>query len=179
MKLLYARRGNFGGSKAVYALLEYLVALEYGIPMPEVRKHSTGKPYFPERPDIHFSLSHTKTHVLCAVSDSPVGVDIETVRSIRPGVPERVCTPSELLIFDFFDLWVLKESFIKLSGNTNTPLKSICFSRAGEAIIAQDLRVRSRHYDTVPGCAAAVCSLDDDITEAIEMADLSKILRSY
>jgi 4'-phosphopantetheinyl transferase len=63
-----------------------MVADVYGAALPAVKKHRTGKPYFPDRPDIFFSLSHTSTHVLCAVASTPVGVDIEAIRPVRPGV---------------------------------------------------------------------------------------------
>lgn len=176
MKLCCAERGGLGGSQAVYALLKYMVTREYGIPMPAVKRFQTGKPYFPERSDIHFSLSHTSTHVLCAVSAKPVGVDIEAVRPVRPGVAGRVCTPDELLAFKFFELWVLKESFIKLSGNTDISLKKICFARDGERIITPDKSVAARLFEDVPGCRAAVCSLGDDIPESVEYVKPSNII---
>lgn len=137
--------------------------------MPAVGRLSGGKPYFPGRPDIHFSLSHTKTHVLCAISDFPVGVDVETVRPVRQGVAERVCTPDELCAFDFFELWVLKESFIKLSGNTHVSLKNICFKRDGDKIITPVGSTTAHLFYTIPGCRAAVCSKGCSIPAAIEL----------
>jgi 4'-phosphopantetheinyl transferase len=175
MKLCCAGRGGLTGTQAVYALLEYMVTTAYGIPMPRVKKHRTGKPYFPDRPDICFSLSHTSSHVLCAVSARPVGADIETVRSVRPGVAERVCTPDELGAFDFFELWVLKESFLKLSGRTDVSFKKLCFARDGDAIVTPDGSVTARLFGDIPGCRAAVCSLGDDIPETIERIELPEI----
>ena len=47
---------------------------------------------------IYFSLSHTSELVAVAVSDSPVGVDIERVRATHSGrCAERILTESELL----------------------------------------------------------------------------------
>lgn len=169
MLICCAPVGGRSGSAAVYALLEYAVSKSYGIPMPAVKKQSGGKPYFPDRPDIHFSLSHAKTHVLCAISDFPVGVDIETVRHLRQGVAERVCTPDELCVFDFFELWVLKESFIKLSGNTHVSFKNIRFKRNGGKIITPDGSATAHLFYTVPGCRAAVCSKGGSIPAAIEL----------
>lgn len=169
MLICSAPVGERSGSAAAYALLEYAVGKSYGIPMPAVRKQSGGKPYFPDRPDIHFSLSHAKTHVLCAVSDFPVGVDIETVRHVRQGVAERVCVPDELCAFDFFELWVLKESFLKLSGNTHVSLKSICFKRDGDKIYTPDGGTIARLFYSVHGCRAAVCSKGGSIPAAIEL----------
>jgi phosphopantetheinyl transferase len=151
-----APRGESSGSAAVYALLARLVREEYGVPLPEIQKTPAGKPFFPDRPDIHFSLSHTLTHVLAAVSDAPVGVDIETVRPRRAGLAVRVCAPEELALFDFFDLWVLKESYIKLYGGTLGDIFSLRFSRAGGKILPPDGAAVCALYDSVPGCRAAI-----------------------
>ena len=48
-------------------------------PLPRVARTEKGKPYFPDFPNLHFSLSHTNGASLCALSDSLVGVDIEPV----------------------------------------------------------------------------------------------------
>lgn len=36
-----------------------------------------GKPYLPDYSDVHFNISHSEKYVVCAVSDKPVGVDIQ------------------------------------------------------------------------------------------------------
>ena len=54
--------------------------------LPEIRLTSLGKPWFPEFPEVHFNLSHTGGAVLAALSDRPVGVDIERIRPVsQPG----------------------------------------------------------------------------------------------
>ena len=40
-----------------------------------------GKPYFTERSDIHFSMSHTKGAAMCAISGSSIGCDIEHIKN--------------------------------------------------------------------------------------------------
>jgi hypothetical protein len=68
------------------------------------------------------------------VSDTPVGADIETLRPIRRGAAERVCTEDELRAFDFLELWTLKESWIKLVGRP-LPMRELVFARDGDEII--------------------------------------------
>ena len=46
-------------------------------------------------PDLFFSLSHTDGAVCVAISDKPVGVDIEKVRPLRTEILERALTQSE------------------------------------------------------------------------------------
>lgn len=80
-----------------------------------------GKPYFVDNA-VHFSLAHCKEHVLCAVSDAPVGADIELPRSDSVRLAERFFAPDELRAVsvspapdeEFCRLWTMKESYIKL-----------------------------------------------------------------
>lgn len=80
-----------------------------------------GKPYFVDGA-VHFSLAHCKEHVLCAVSDVPVGADIELPRSDSVRLAERFFAPDELRAVsvspapdeEFCRLWTMKESYIKL-----------------------------------------------------------------
>ena len=83
-----------------------------------------GKPYLKNYPDIHFNLSHSEKYVACAVSDSPVGVDIEYIHDIDLNIAKHYFYGSEydyILNNDnkkkaFFELWVLKESYMKMTG---------------------------------------------------------------
>ena len=79
-------------SELARALLRYAVAEVWGCEMPETARDSRGKPFFVGTEDMHFSLSHTKTHVLAALSDHPVGADIETLREVKAGF-ERLFSP--------------------------------------------------------------------------------------
>jgi phosphopantetheinyl transferase len=162
---IYCCERNLGGSQDVRQLLSYAYSLRFGGKMPDIEKDENGKPFFPARPDIHFSLSHSKTHVLCAIADCPVGADIETIREISPHLRDRVCSPEENL--DFFKLWTLKESFIKLRGKMDRPYRQMKFVLRDGAIIPPDPAVRAAVYDTVPGCAAAVCACCRDLPNEI------------
>ena len=52
----------------------------YGIKtLPQMSCAFGGKPYFPDYPAIHFSLSHCKAAVMAVVGGTPVGCDIEDI----------------------------------------------------------------------------------------------------
>ena len=113
------RRGD------AYALLEKTVRDHWGlVPLPSIARREGGKPYFPDHPDCHFSLSHTADLCACALSDTPVGIDIELVRPRKEGLPAYVFGEGELVWFreggsrweDFYTLWTLKESRCKYTG---------------------------------------------------------------
>lgn len=93
-------------------------------PLPGIARQEQGKPFFPDRQDLHFNLSHSGELALCALDSSPVGVDIQTVGQRRPSLPRRVCSAEELAWLEgqtdlwpaFTLLWTLKESRAKESG---------------------------------------------------------------
>ena len=109
-----------------YDLLERAARLHWGWDrLPEMAREERGKPYFPGAPQYHFTLSHSGPFARCALSDRPVGVDIQVVRpSWSPKLVERSCTPEERAWLssrrdapeDFAALWACKESMGKQSG---------------------------------------------------------------
>lgn len=94
--------------------------------LPEIDTLSGGKPYFPQHPDCHFNLSHSGSYALCAAGASPVGVDIQIIKTNwRDGLPRRVCSPQQLQWLEqqpdrwrgFATLWCMKESRVKWDGS--------------------------------------------------------------
>ena len=112
------------GHEAGRELLGKLYREMTGEDAPEIAIADRGKPYFVEGP-WHFSISHTKDHVFCALSDEPVGIDAEEQdREINPKLAEKILSPSEKVRFEgaedkqsaLLRLWVLKEAAAKLTG---------------------------------------------------------------
>jgi len=160
------------GSGAVYALLEHAYRTEFGGKHPEIMKTSHGKPYFAGSPDVHFSLSHARTHVLCAVSDSPVGCDIESPRSISQNALRFFSSPEELALFEPLDLWVLKESYVKLFGQTIASIRKLRFTRHGDGSpVLLSKQENPPHIFSglyrVDDCSAAVCSLGASPSDSV------------
>ena len=72
-----------------------------------------GKPYFPDYPNIQFNLSHTEGAVVCAVNQTPVGVDLERSRPPADNILHYYhFTESR----DFWEMWVRRESIAKYHG---------------------------------------------------------------
>lgn len=121
--LFAARTGD--GQLAALPLLTAVAGEVWGLPtLPAVGRHPKGKPHFPQRPDLHFNLSHSGPYALCALSSEEVGVDIECLRPRRPGLAGRALSPEELDWYrtrgerweDFYTLWTLKEARVKCVG---------------------------------------------------------------
>lgn len=78
------------------------------------------KPYFPDN-EVFFSLAHCGDYAVCAVSDVPVGVDIELPRVGGARLAKRFFRHDEAALVyaaddpdrEFCRLWTLKESYIK------------------------------------------------------------------
>ena len=69
--------------KAAGVLLSYAIAKCFGLDESrlEYAEEDFGKPYVTSHPDVHFNISHTDGYCAVAVSDKPVGVDIQLIKS--------------------------------------------------------------------------------------------------
>lgn len=106
------------------ALLKELYESHTGLPMPEIAVNHRGKPYFTGG-GLHFSISHTKKHVFCALSDKPIGIDAEEAdRDISLALAEKILSPGERTQYEasqdkrmaLLTFWVLKEAAAKCAG---------------------------------------------------------------
>ena len=89
--------GQFCCLKSYLMLLELLAAVypELDKAKPEFGYTEKGKPFLLDRPDIHFSISHTKNAILVAIADAPIGVDIEAFRSPSAALIARTMNATE------------------------------------------------------------------------------------
>ena len=96
-----------------------------GEPLPPLAQRAGGKPYLPDLA-VEFSLSHAGGRVLCALSDHPVGCDLERFRTPRAALAGRWFAPEEQdwlarartaqeACERFFLLWTWKESYGKMT----------------------------------------------------------------
>ena len=124
VKLLWRRLDGENGHTAGRALLRQLYEETFSRPMPEILTTDRGKPYFIDN-SCHFSISHSKNHAFCAISDKNIAIDAEeTDRPIRLALAEKMLSDNEKAIFDtaedprltLLKFWVLKEAAAKLSG---------------------------------------------------------------
>ena len=107
-------------------LLRRALREKYGIedaPMFEYGEH--GKPSIIGHPDIHFNFSHCREAVACAISEQPIGVDVESVREYKDSLVRYTMNDQEVQQIlqaerpevEFTRLWTMKEAKLKLSGH--------------------------------------------------------------
>lgn len=87
-------------------------------------KNEHGKPFLKDYPSIHFNISHCKNGIAVAVSDQPVGIDIESYRKVSDSLirytmneeERRIINESDDPVRTFTEYWTQKEAVFKLRG---------------------------------------------------------------
>ena len=120
MQIAFTRLQGESGHAAGRKLLTALC----GGDLPEIAQTKQGKPYFLNS-TLHFSISHTKNHAFCCLSEKNVGIDAEeTDRIVSPVLANKVLSETEKTRYAaasdknaaLLRLWVLKEAYAKLLG---------------------------------------------------------------
>lgn len=124
------------------------------------------KPYFPDN-EVFFSLAHCGDYAVCAVSDVPVGVDIELPRVGGARLAKRFFQPDEAALVyaaddpdrKFCRLWTLKESYIKYADLRLGDVRSFSVVSGAEGCSFSC----ASHGEYLIGC----CAKTQDIGEVI------------
>ena len=119
-------------------LVRRAVAEEYGVREDDILllEDERGAPYI-DGIDVHVSISHAGDYVVCAISDRPVGIDIEKIKPVSRRIAERTFSQRELeylgcegeiaseALLRFYEIWTAKEAYAKMHGTGialhNTP----------------------------------------------------------
>ena len=146
------------GHEAGRNLLEAMYLRHVGGEMPAIGITERGKPYFLDSA-WHFSISHSKGHVFCALSEKNIGIDAEELdRYIKPALAQKILSPGEFSQYQqaedpaltLLSFWVLKEAHAKFTGEG---LKG--YPNHTEFLLP-DSRVRQMH-----NCLVAVIEEED------------------
>ena len=113
-------------SIAAGELVRNAISKEFNIDAKDIRfrTEKSGKPYV-ENVKVEFSISHSGNIAVCAISDKPVGIDIELVKDVNINAAKRLFTTDEQnYVFEkwafakqrFFEVWTRKEAYVKMLG---------------------------------------------------------------
>ncbi|MDA3904827.1 MAG: 4'-phosphopantetheinyl transferase superfamily protein [Bacteroidales bacterium] len=131
------------------------------------------KPSLKNYPKAHFNISHSGDYVVVAFSDCPVGIDIEKNKGNRLNVAKRFFTREELddlfafqeedQIEYFYQLWTLKESYMKAIGKgISMSLNSFSFKKFYSDFrlrySIEDMGFQFTTYNVHPEYACNLCS---------------------
>lgn len=141
--------------------------------------------------NLEFNISHSGEWVTVIVGQHPVGIDVEQIHPIKMDIARRFFSEQEyadLLMKEkeeqikyFFDLWTLKESYMKACGKGFAiPLNSISFSLDNGKWLFKDKhssrQAYFKHYELDKMYKLAVCSFYQDFPEEIEVIELEDLL---
>lgn len=159
-------------------------------------KNQYGKPYLREYSNFHFNISHSGDYVVCAVDDKPVGIDIEEEKHIEyKEIARKFFTvheidyinkqDKEIQLSKFYEIWTLKESFIKCCGRgLSMPLNSFYI----QIDDIDNIRVITngeckehifKQYNIEQGYKMAVCSLNNKILNNVILIDQNRLIKNF
>lgn len=129
-------------------LIRYIISCKLKIENQDIiiLRNEFGKPYLKNSDSFQFNISHSGCWVVCAVDNYPIGVDIEKIQPIDLEIAKRYFSKeeySDLLekpvksrLSYFYELWTLKESYIKADGRgLSIPLYSFTFKVFDDSIL--------------------------------------------
>ena len=132
-----------------------------------------GKPYLPDYPSVHFSLSHSGRWAMCAIGDRPIGCDVEKIGRGSEKLAKRFFHPEEqqalaALIPDtrpewqreFARIWTRKESYLKADG------RGISLGMESFSAVTGQAGIHYSEMDTIDGYAFACCIRGEDCPNA-------------
>ncbi len=110
-------------SRKAYEFVKDVFKKEYGQKNDVVfTVTSKGKPYIKGYPRFNFNISHSGIFLAVAISNRPVGVDIEVIRDVNLKIAQRRFAENEKLFVkdrdSFFYVWTRKESLTKRDGKS-------------------------------------------------------------
>ena len=160
----------------------------------DIKIGSHGKPSLINDPEIHYNLSHSGNYVVCALASDEVGVDLQKMKQLNLKLAKRYFAEEEVKwLFDlpaekqqrgFFDLWAIKESYMKFTGKGFAlPMKSFSvrigegFPDHSEVALFKDkekIAVFFKKYGGPEGYVLWCCSSSSNFEEVLEWMSMEK-----
>ncbi|PEC35313.1 4'-phosphopantetheinyl transferase [Bacillus cereus] len=175
-------------------LIRSLICQKYKINNEEIRfkYNEYGKPFVENFSDFHFNLSHSGEWVVCTTANFNVGIDIEKVSEIEAlKLAKEFFSADEFYdisnmnsdeqINYFYDLWTLKESYIKTIGKgLYTQLNSFSIKKESRALILYKNIPKNfyfKQYNIDPNYKLSACATRDEFPQEIIIKDIYVIFQ--
>ena len=135
-----------------------------GLDGAEIEVSKYGKPYFKDRDDLYFNLSHSGSRAMLVLSDNEVGCDVEQIRDTvasQKVAAHFFCEEEKAFIARaadetekrerFFRLWTLKESYIKATAGKGSSTgkrsrKSVIGSASKLTLLSANMTTRAATF---------------------------------
>jgi len=144
----------------------------------------------PKNTSLNFNLSHSGNFVVLAVGQKKLGIDVEIIRPIDASIFKNNFSKKELDLIkrkktglrNFYQIWTLKESFIKALGKgLSHPLSDISFLLGPKNQIKLEKQSNNRRWHFrlwQPGknYQLALCSQEVPLPKKINFVDWQKLI---
>jgi 4'-phosphopantetheinyl transferase len=173
-------------------LIRYSLCRRLGIKNSDLifKVNEYGKPFLSNDEDTQYNISHSGEWVVCSIDNFPLGIDIEQIKPIDMTIAERFFSKEEVKSLKekssveravyFYDLWTLKESYIKAVGKgLSLPLNSFTISvNEGNITVcsiygSDDYYFRQYHIDE--NYRMAVCSRKNEFPHSVHFIGLNEL----
>ena len=175
-------------------LMRNIIEEEKGLGPEEIvfEENEYGKLFLKDHNDFHFNISHSGRWIVSSIGTSPSGIDIEKIVPIDFAVAERFFSkeecdflfsvPEEKRLDCFYEIWTLKESFIKAEGmGLSIPLDSFSINFSQDRIelyttkgssFALSTEYYFKQYEPDKNYKMAVCSRENNFSPFITVKHL-------
>jgi 4'-phosphopantetheinyl transferase len=159
-------------------------------------RNSYGKPSLANSDATFFNIAHSNQWVIAAFDTAEIGVDVEYIHEIDLTIAERFFSKkehdtlmqkeSDKRLSSFYDIWTLKESYIKAVGKgLSIPLNSFCFTIDNKGSVFFEL-FSGKHephyfkqYNIDPQYKCAICSSTDKFPSTIKTIKWDDLCREF
>ncbi|MBY0084104.1 4'-phosphopantetheinyl transferase superfamily protein [Brevibacillus brevis] len=174
-------------------LVRSLICEVYEISNDEIEYdyNAYGKPFLKSFPNFCFNVSHSGEWVVCATHDAQVGIDVEQICPIDLDIATHYFATAEVedllakhpdeQVSYFYDLWTLKESYIKARGmGLSIPLQSFAIRKnLDQSITISQSDSRDawafHQYEIDPGYKLSACATANQFAAQVVMRDLQDL----
>lgn len=177
-------------------LLRILINKRLNIKNNEINFYANkfGKPFLKNNNNFHFNISHSGTWILCALDDmDKIGIDIEKIKPIDFEIAERFFSNEECIelfkkkdnekLMFFYELWTLKESYIKADGRgLSIPLDSFTIKIYNDIITINTINEFNtcffKQYNNIDNnYKIAICASNNNIPDYIKIMNTEELFK--
>ena len=136
----------------------------------EIKKGAHGKPYVLNLP-AHFNVSHSGDYTVVAISDRPIGIDVEVITDFSAILAKKLFNEDELKYISgtsttrkkalmqksFFEIWTAKEAYLKYMGTgLSAGISSLSFTNNKGKLVPNRNDIIVTHDYSIPGAVMAI-----------------------
>lgn len=185
-------------SLAGQLLIRYIITNDLPILNRDIRlsKNKYGKPYLKDHPNFHFNISHSQNQIVCVTGRNRVGIDVQHMKQManflnlskKIFAHQEYCHLINIVSYykrleAFYDIWTLKESFIKAVGKGfHIPLNTFILvheEKLVSSVYFEQSTYYFKQYDTIEHYRLSVCSASPDFASHVIHVKPEKLIRFF